>query len=81
MIIGANMKMALAEKSLWKKAQRCNGYIELCDRKYSNITMVAAHNSPFVELANIASNQIYDVVTQLNDGIRMRSCSLPSFQV
>lgn len=26
--------------------QPCNGYPELCARKYSNITMVAAHNSP-----------------------------------
>ncbi|KAJ5628500.1 PLC-like phosphodiesterase [Penicillium lividum] len=53
--------------------QACNGYTEFCERKYSNITMVTAHNSPFVKKNNIASNQYYDVTTQLDDGIRMIS--------
>lgn len=53
----------------------CNGYPEFCERKYSNITEVAAHNSPFVRPGNLASNQELDVTTQLNDGIRMRKCS------
>jgi len=51
--------------------QPCNGYPELCNRKYSNITQVAAHNSPFDVTGNVASNQALDVTTQLNDGIRM----------
>jgi len=51
--------------------QPCNGYPELCSRRYSNITMVAAHNSPFDIQGNIGSNQALDVTTQLNDGIRM----------
>lgn len=51
--------------------QPCNGYPELCNRKYSNFTMVAAHNSPFSVQGNVASNQALDVTTQLNDGIRM----------
>lgn len=50
----------------------CNNYPEFCTRKYSNITMVAAHNSPFVRKNNIAANQVLDVTTQLNDGIRTR---------
>jgi hypothetical protein len=49
----------------------CNGYAEFCNRKYSNITMVAAHNSPFVQPNNVAANQDYGVIAQLNDGIRM----------
>ncbi|EGE06742.1 hypothetical protein TEQG_05737 [Trichophyton equinum CBS 127.97] len=49
----------------------CNGYAEFCARSYGNITQVAAHNSPFVRPGNIASNQELDVLTQLNDGIRM----------
>ncbi|KAJ6014925.1 tat pathway signal sequence [Penicillium herquei] len=53
--------------------QACNGYTEFCARQYSNITMVTAHNSPFVKKNNIASNQYYDVTTQLDDGIRMVS--------
>lgn len=51
--------------------QPCNGYAEFCTRKYSNITQVAAHNSPFDIKGNVASNQALDVTTQLNDGIRM----------
>ncbi|KAJ5684705.1 uncharacterized protein N7477_001050 [Penicillium maclennaniae] len=49
----------------------CNGYVELCGRNYSNITNVAAHNSPFDRSGNAASNQMFDVTAQLNDGIRM----------
>ncbi|CAI7673613.1 unnamed protein product [Penicillium pancosmium] len=49
----------------------CNGYSEFCMRNYSNITNVAAHNSPFVVPGNAASNQALKVTDQLNDGIRM----------
>lgn len=48
----------------------CNGHAEFCDRKYSNITYVVAHNSPFHKAHNAASNQDFDVTIQLNDGIR-----------
>ncbi|KAL7266741.1 hypothetical protein RUND412_010697 [Rhizina undulata] len=51
--------------------QPCNLYLEFCTRSYGNITFVAAHNSPFVRENNAAANQELDVVTQLNDGIRM----------
>lgn len=49
----------------------CNNYVELCNRKYSNITNVAAHNSPFVRPGNAGSNQDLPVVAQLNDGVRL----------
>ncbi|KAI4131693.1 MAG: hypothetical protein LQ338_001094 [Usnochroma carphineum] len=51
--------------------QPCNNYPELCTRRYSNITEVAAHNSPFVAPNNAAANQALGVIDQLNDGIRM----------
>ncbi|KAL5341733.1 PLC-like phosphodiesterase [Aspergillus crustosus] len=51
--------------------QPCNGHPEFCDRKYSNITMVAAHNSPFVMQGNVAANQALGVEYQLDDGVRM----------
>jgi hypothetical protein len=51
--------------------QPCNGWPEFCNRKYSNITMVAAHNSPFVMPGNVASNQALGVQYQLDDGVRM----------
>ncbi|KAI0400245.1 PLC-like phosphodiesterase [Xylaria palmicola] len=50
--------------------QACNNYVELCTRKYSNITEVACHNSPFITPNNIAANQQYDVAYQLSDGVR-----------
>ena len=51
--------------------QPCNSYPELCSRKYSNITFVAAHNSPFITPNNVGANQELGVFSQLNDGIRM----------
>ncbi|KAL4888454.1 PLC-like phosphodiesterase [Aspergillus ambiguus] len=51
--------------------QPCNNYPEFCARKYSNITMVAAHNSPFVQKGSVAANQVLKVDDQLNDGVRM----------
>ncbi|KAF2035551.1 PLC-like phosphodiesterase [Setomelanomma holmii] len=51
--------------------QPCNNYVEFCNRKYSNITEVCAHNSPFTKQNNAARNQAYGVTQQLNDGIRM----------
>ena len=51
--------------------QPCNNYPEFCSRSYSNITFVAAHNSPFVNPNNAAANQQLPVLNQLNDGIRM----------
>lgn len=51
--------------------QACNDYPEFCYRKYSNITYVGAHNSPFVTPNNAAANQEFGVLDQLNDGIRL----------
>ena len=51
--------------------QACNNYPDFCERRYSNITFVAAHNSPFVSPNNAAANQHLGVIKQLNDGIRM----------
>lgn len=53
-----------------KNTQPCNQYVEFCKRKYSNITMVGCHNSPFVRPGNVASNQELPVKLQLNDGVR-----------
>lgn len=49
----------------------CNNYPEFCNRKYSNITEVCAHNSAFSIKNNAASNQYLSITDQLNDGIRM----------
>ena len=49
----------------------CNGHPEFCNRRYSNLTHVAAHNSAFSIPNNAASNQYFDTEVQLNDGVRM----------
>ena len=54
-----------------KNTQPCNNYVEFCTRKYSNISFVAAHNSPFVRPGNSGSNQALPVEMQLDDGIRL----------
>lgn len=60
-----------SSSALPTNTQACNNYPEFCSRKYSNITYVAAHNSPFAVPNNAASNQELGVIDQLNDGIRM----------
>lgn len=47
----------------------CNGNAALCDRKYSNVTFVGAHDSPFVGIL-ATQNQLTDVTAQLNQGVR-----------
>lgn len=54
----------------------CNGHPEFCQRKYSNLTQIAAHNSPFIRQGSLAANQMLDVETQLNDGVRMRESTI-----
>ncbi|BGP39161.1 hypothetical protein JCM10449v2_003099 [Rhodotorula kratochvilovae] len=49
----------------------CNGHAEFCDRKYSNVSIIGAHNSYGVRAGSIAANQNYTVETQLDDGIRL----------
>lgn len=55
-----------------KNTVPCNGYPEFCNRQYSNITHVCAHNSAFSIPNNAGSNQQLSIWYQLNDGIRMR---------
>ena len=47
----------------------CNGHRELCNRRYSNITQIASHGSPFIGILP-TENQNADIPTQLNAGIR-----------
>ncbi|OTB01479.1 hypothetical protein M426DRAFT_323495 [Hypoxylon sp. CI-4A] len=58
--------LALAAGAL---AADCNGHAELCDRIYSNVTFVGAHNSPFVGIGP-ADNQFTSPTDQLNQGVR-----------
>lgn len=47
----------------------CNGRAEYCDRRYSDVSFVGAHNSPFVGYLP-QQNQEISVTKQLNLGIR-----------
>ena len=47
----------------------CNGHVELCDRKYSNVTQIATHDSAFVGILP-TDDQTIDVAAQLDAGVR-----------
>lgn len=47
----------------------CNGYAALCDRKYSDITFIGTHDSPFIGDL-LTQDQTESLTDQLNGGIR-----------
>lgn len=60
--------------ALAKRATVCNGDASLCNRLYSNVTYIGAHNSYAVgtlQQASSGKNQEQTVTQQLNDGIRL----------
>ncbi|KAK8071160.1 PLC-like phosphodiesterase [Apiospora hydei] len=62
----AALALAFAPVAL---ALDCNGHTELCDRKYSNVTFMGAHDSSFVGILP-SDNQLESVTKQLSGGIR-----------
>lgn len=48
----------------------CNGYEELCERRYSDIIFVGAHNSPLVGVLS-PHHQIISVTQQLTMGVKV----------
>ncbi|KAI0474437.1 PLC-like phosphodiesterase [Xylaria cf. heliscus] len=68
--LSGNVTTTIAPTPAPTNTQACNNYVEFCTRRYSNITEVACHNSPFITPNNIAANQQYGVTQQLDDGIR-----------
>ncbi|KAL7799037.1 hypothetical protein V8C37DRAFT_407466 [Trichoderma ceciliae] len=67
---GANLTATATGVPQPTNTQPCNNYLDFCSRKYSNITQVGCHNSPFVRPGNSGSNQELPVKTQLDDGVR-----------
>lgn len=63
--------VALGASAPLRRATTCNGFSELCDKSFGNVSFVGAHDSYAVGTDNLAVNQDYDVTQQLNDGIRM----------
>jgi hypothetical protein len=58
----------------------CNNSPTLCQRSYSDITYLGAHNSPFVSNAAnryaSSGNQFYSTTTQLDAGVRLLSTQI-----
>lgn len=68
-ILTFGLGLLASATTLVSAATTCNGHAELCDKKYSKVTFLGAHNSYAVG-ASVADNQNKDVTDQLNDGIR-----------
>jgi hypothetical protein len=56
----------------------CNGNAALCSRKYSDVTFVGTHDSPFVGPLP-TQNQQKSITDQLNGGIRFMSSQTHTF--
>lgn len=58
----------------------CNNSPDLCERSYSNITYLGAHNSPFLRdettSFSTSGNQFYNTTTQLAAGVRLVSAQV-----
>jgi hypothetical protein len=66
-LLGVSILTALLSPAVAQTA--CNGRAEYCDRSYSNVSLIGAHDSPFVgEL--LTDNQDLSVTDELNFGIR-----------
>lgn len=50
--------------------RRCNGHIELCARRYDEVSYATTHNAFSVDPEYIVDNQTRSVTTQLEEGIR-----------
>jgi len=58
----------------------CNNSPSLCNRSYSNITHLGAHDSPFIANSSnsftVSGNQFYSSTTQLSAGVRLLTAQL-----
>lgn len=74
--------IALAATSVSAQQQACNGYSALCAKPYNQLVSACTHNAyAFNPLGGLATNQVNDIPTQLNDGIRafmLDAYNLPS---
>ncbi|KAI0686075.1 PLC-like phosphodiesterase [Cytidiella melzeri] len=71
LLLATSTGTAAHARSVESRATSCNGFAELCDRNYGNVTFVGAHDSYAVGTNSLSTNQDYDVTQQLTDGIRL----------
>ncbi|KAF2454049.1 PLC-like phosphodiesterase [Lineolata rhizophorae] len=87
MLFNSFVKAFAALPLLWQGAaaqtsagQACNNSPDLCDRPYSNITFLGAHDSAFIRDESTgfstSGNQFYNTTVQLNAGVRLLSAQL-----
>lgn len=58
----------------------CNGGTDLCNRSYNNITQLITHDS-YALTPSIAGTQDYNIIDQLNDGVRgIKLSAVPSIE-
>ncbi|KAH9475095.1 PI-PLC X domain-containing protein 1 [Psilocybe cubensis] len=69
----SSLNVVLAYTVPSRRATVCNGHAELCDRVYSNVTFIGAHDSfAFsTDPLNLSRDQMVDVPTQLSLGVRL----------
>ncbi|CAK5265971.1 unnamed protein product [Mycena citricolor] len=72
-LILASVTLALAAVVPKKRATVCNGHAELCDRLYSNVTYIGAHDSFAFskDPLALARDQEIDIPSQLALGVRL----------
>lgn len=72
-LLSLTLTNALSIKS--RQTTACNNSPDLCDRSYSAITHLGAHDSPFVRDAttgfSVSGNQYYNSTVQLDAGVRL----------
>ncbi|CAO3642864.1 unnamed protein product [Cunninghamella blakesleeana] len=61
--------LLLISSSVVLGQQACNGYPELCSKRYNEVVTIVTHNS-YANVANVAANQACPITTQLSDGVR-----------
>src|SRR5690606_33127932 len=59
----------VAVSSSTTEAAPCNGYEELCSKRFSEVCFATTHNA-YAFGSSIAANQVNDIPTQLKDGVR-----------
>src|ERR1700761_8004689 len=71
---------SIAAPQVSSSSPACNNSPALCQRSYSDITHLGAHDSPFVSNADNgftdSGNQFFNSTTQLDAGVRLLSLQL-----
>ncbi|KAI9891734.1 MAG: hypothetical protein M1814_002484 [Vezdaea aestivalis] len=74
------LALSLSTLKAVSAATACNNSPDLCDRSYSNVTHLGAHDSAFLSNSSNgftdAGNQYFDSPTQLDAGVRLLSAQV-----